>query len=84
VAERWLRARLWTLRHERGLTRAGIRRAAALWWYSYDAEEHPQIDRFRLLAGLTHADMAAANRIVRELDIGGKVRLQSRKELTRW
>lgn len=67
---RWLRARLWTLRHERGLTRAGIRRAAALWRYSYDPSESPEIDQFRLSAGLTHADMEVASRIVRELDMG--------------
>jgi hypothetical protein len=76
MSERWLRARLWTLRRTRGLTWAGVRRAGALWRYSYYPDEHPEIDRFRRLAGLTHADMEVANRIVRELDVGGSVRLR--------
>jgi hypothetical protein len=61
----WLQARLWTLRRRKGMTRAGLVRAASFWRRSgYYTDEHAAAMRFCDLAGLTLTDLDVAARVV--------------------
>jgi hypothetical protein len=76
---RRLRARLWTLRRKRGLTRLGILKAAEL--YQPWEEDGSPAHLFRLVAGITYADMHDAASIAADPDL---ISVRKRRVLRMW